>query len=199
MDVQLKELIDRINSDVIRKAEENASRIITDAANQAAEILAKAQDDARTLTKDAQAEAQRVELNGREALKQAGRDLIITLKAEIENLFNNVLTAEIARVLDGALLSEAVISAIGSLADSESDGLDILLPEGKLKALHDGIAAKLASMMSAGVEIRPFKDLDAGFRIVKKDGSAFFDFSDKEIALLLSRYLNPQLRTLLSG
>jgi len=198
MDVQLKELIDRINDDGIRKAEENASRIIADAENQATEILAKAQDDAKSLKRDAQDEAQRAERNGTEALKQAGRDLVITLKAEIENLFNNVLTAEIAGILDGDLLSEAVVSAIGSLADSESDGLDVLLPESKLKALHDGIVAKLASTMSAGVEIKPFKDLDAGFRIVKKDGSAFFDFSDKEIAQLLSRYLSFHLRSLFS-
>jgi V/A-type H+-transporting ATPase subunit E len=198
MDVQLKELLEKINNDGVKIAEENARRIIHDAENKAAAIIAKARDDSESLKKTAKADSEKAERSGKEALRQAGRDLIITVKAEIESLFSKVLEAETGAVLDGSLLSEAVASAVAKLAVSDTSGLDVLVPENKLKDLKAGLIAKLGTRMSAGLEIKPFKNLDAGFRIAKKDGTAFYDFSDKEIAAMLGRFLNPRLTELLS-
>jgi V/A-type H+-transporting ATPase subunit E len=198
MDVQLKEFIEKIKNDGVKPAEENARRIIHEAENKAATIIAKARDDSESLKKTARADSEKAERSGKEALRQAGRDLIITVKTEIESLFSKVLEAETGAVLDGALLSEAVASAVEKLALTDASGFEVLVPENKLKALNAGLTAKLGARMSSGLEIKPFKNLDAGFRISKKDGTAFYDFSDKEIAAMLGRFLNPRLTELLS-
>ncbi|MCK5736645.1 MAG: V-type ATP synthase subunit E [Spirochaetaceae bacterium] len=198
MDVQLKELIDKIKNDGVKNAEENAARIIADAEVQAAAVLKTAQANADKLRETAIADADKTERSGREALRQAGRDLILTVKGEIETLFSKVLEHETAGVLDGELFSELVSSAVASLSGDKLVEIDILVPEKNFSEVENGLLSKLGKDMSSGMEIKPFKGLKAGFRISMKDGSAFYDFSDSEIAAMLSRSLNPRLASLLS-
>ena len=198
MDVQLKELIDKIKNDGVKSAEENAARIIAEAEEQASVILRKAQNDADTLKETARADAEKSERSGREALRQAGRDLVLTVRGEIEALFGKVIEAETAKVLDGSMMSKAVSAAVNALAQPDAGDFEVLLPPEVLSGVESGLKANLATAMAAGLEIKPFKGLDAGFRISRKDGSAFYDFSEQELAAMLSRYLNPRLAALLT-
>jgi len=198
MDVQLKELIDKIKNDGVKDAEESAARILSDAKEQAAAIIRNAQNDADKIRETAVADAEKSERSGREALRQAGRDLILTVKAEIEALFGKVLEKETAEVLDSSLLPELVSAAVKSLSSLDEADLEVLIPENRFSEAERALQARLSSDFASGVEIRPFKGLDAGFRVSKKDGSAFYDFSDTEIAAMLGRYLNPRLANLLS-
>jgi len=198
MDVQLKELIDKIKNDGVKNAEENAARIISEAEEQAAVIVKEAKNEADKIRETAKADAEKSERSGREALRQSGRDLVLTVKGEIENLFGKVLVKETAGVLESGILSELVKSAVKSLSDAGHTDVDILISEKDFSAAEKGLTAQLGSEISSGIEIKPFKGLDAGFRISMKDGSAFYDFSDVEIAAMLGRYLNPRLSRLLS-
>ena len=190
MDVQLKELIDKIKNDGVKSAEENAARIISEAEDRAAAIVKKANEEAETAKKAAKAEAEKAERSGREAIRQAGRDLVLTVKGEVEALFGKLLEAETAGAMDPAAMAEAVSAAVKSLAGADAGSFDVLVSEASLSAVEKGMKAKLASELAAGLEIKPFKGIDAGFRVSRKDGTAFFDFSEKEIAAMLGRYLN---------
>lgn len=197
MDVQVKELIEKIKSDGVKTAEQQASAIIKDAEEKAAAIIKKAQDEAASLKVTAKADAEKSERSGKEALRQAGRDLILTVKGEIENIFGKILTQETASTLDGAVMEEAVANAVKALSSSDSD-LEVQIPESSMSKLESGLKSKLAKEFSNGIEIKPYKGLNAGFRVSKKDGSAFYDFSDSEIASLLSKTLNSKLAELLT-
>jgi V/A-type H+-transporting ATPase subunit E len=197
MDVQLKELIDKIKNDGVKSAEESAARIISDAEEQAAAIVDKAARDADSLRKTAKADAEKAVRSGREALRQAGRDLVLTVKGEIEKLFGRVLEAETAQSLDSELMKQVVAAAVKTLADEQPGDFDVLIPQKTMEGIEAGLMSALSEEMSKGLEIKPFKGLDAGFRISKKDGTAFFDFSEKEIAAMLGKYLNPKLSQLL--
>ena len=197
MDVHLKELIDKIKNDAVKGAEENAARIIAEAEGKAAAIVKAAKDEANILRETAKADSEKTERSGREALRQAGRDLILTVRGEIEGLFGKVVAAEAGASLSGDLMASAVESAVKNLARGGGDA-DVLLPEKSFAELEKGLRAKLAEEISQGLEIKPFKGLDAGFRIAMKDGTAFYDFSEAEVAAMLGRYLNPKLSELLS-
>lgn len=198
MDVQIKELIDKIKNDGVKTGEESAARIIADAESRAADILKKAKSDADTLVATAKADAAKAERSGQEALRQAGRDLVLTVRSEIEGIFAQVMEAETAGALSGSVMTEAVSAAVKALAGDSPGDFDVLVPESSMANLETGLKSALGAQLSAGMEIRPFKGLEAGFRLSRKDGSAFFDFSDKEIAAMLGRYLNPKLAELLS-
>jgi V/A-type H+-transporting ATPase subunit E len=51
----------------------------------------------------------------------------------------------------------------------------------------------LAVELQKGVELKPFPEIEAGFRIAMKDGSAYYNFTDRGIAEILAEYLNPKI------
>lgn len=194
MDAQLKELIEKIKSDGVKSAGEEAARIVADAEKQAADIIAKAERKAAELKTKAEADAARSDASGKDALKQAGRNLLIDLRQEIGSLFNSLLEEEIRGALTKETVEKSIVSVIMKWAEKGSTGdLELLVPEKDLAALEGGLKKKLAAQMKEGLEIKPFKDIEAGFRIGTKDGSAFYDFSDDELTALYSRYLSPTL------
>lgn len=86
MDVQLKELIEKIKSEGVKTAEEQSAEIIREAEKKAAEIVAKAESDAAAMRERIKNEAAQFEASGKEALRQAGRDLIIATRKSLEKL-----------------------------------------------------------------------------------------------------------------
>ena len=193
MDAQLKELIEKIKSDGVKSAGEEAAKIIADAEKKAADIIADAERQAEDAKNKAASDAARSEASGKDALKQAGRNLLIDLRKEVEALFGALLEEEIRTALTADAVEKSIVAVIGGWAEKGAGELELLLPEKDLAELEKGLKKKLADQIKAGMEIKPFKDLEAGFRISAKDGSAFYDFSDEELTALYSRYLSPSL------
>ncbi len=198
MEYQLKELIERIKNDGVKNAEDNAARIISEARQQAAAIMKKAEDEARQIRTSAMADAERAERSGTEALRQAGRDLLLTVRESIEKVFDKIIKTEVSRSLDHQIMAESILAVVRSLSADGSGSIDVQIPESQYASLEPGLRGALAAEFAQGIDIVPFKGLDAGFRISMKDGSAFYEFSNQELAAMLSRYLNPRLGKFLS-
>jgi V/A-type H+-transporting ATPase subunit E len=197
MDVQVKELIEKIKNDGVKNAEETAAGIISDAEKKAAALVEKAEKDAAEVKSQAQNEAARMEQAGKEALKQAGRDLLLSIRKDVEGLFDAVVKAGTAEVLKGDSLKECIISVLKSWNSEEIQELTVMVPEELLKNLEGDLKSQLKNEIEKGLEIKPFNDIEAGFRISFKDGRAFYDFSDDELMNILSKYLNPALMAIL--
>jgi V/A-type H+/Na+-transporting ATPase subunit E len=197
MDVQVKELIEKIKNDGVKNAEKTAAGIIEDAEKKAAALVEKAEREAAEIKSQAQNEAARMEQAGKEALKQAGRDLLLEVRKDVETLFDNILKSGTADVLKGDSLKEGILSILKSWKADEVKDLTLLVPEDHLKGLKDDLNNRLKDEIGKGLEIKPFKDIEAGFRISSKDGRAFYDFSDDELMTMLSKYLNPGLLAIL--
>ena len=197
MDVQVKELIEKIKNDGVKNAEESAAVIISDAEKKASALVDKAEKDAAEIRSQAQNEAARMEQAGKEALKQAGRDLLLGVRKDVETLFDRLLQADTAETLKGDSLKECVVSIMKSWNSDEVKDLTVLVPEKQLKDLEGNLKTELKAEIEKGLEIKPFNDIEAGFRISSKDGRAFYDFSDEELMTMLSKYLNPGLMAIL--
>ena len=91
MDVQLKELIDRIKNDGVKSAEVSAKEIILEAEKKAKDIILKAEKKATDLKDSSIREAELNKQSGISAVKQSARDLVIDLKKEIETIFNKLV------------------------------------------------------------------------------------------------------------
>ena len=193
MDVQLQELIDRIKSEGIASAEKRAALIVDDALKNAGAIVKEAEAKAQGIIEAAQKKEEQMIRSGKDAISQAGRDLILNLQTQVTSLFNSVITSEAAGVLTGDTLESAVTAIISSWSTESSGKVDVLLSKKDLEALEAGLRKKLSDKLAGGIEIKPAADLEAGFRISVKDGSAYYDFTPSEIAAVLAQYLNPRL------
>lgn len=197
MEAQLKELIEKIKTDGVKNGEEQAASLIAEAEKKAEAILSEAESKADQIRTQAQNDALRFERSGNDALTQAGRNLLIELRKSIEKMLNQIVAAESSLSLKGKSLSDSIEAVMKSWAQGDSADLKLLLPESEYKSIEKDILSKLSDQMKKGLEVKPFTDINAGFRISSKDGKMFYDFSDEELTRMVSRYLNSRLMEIL--
>ena len=199
MDVQLQELIDKIKKNGVAAAESSAAEIIADAEKRAAAIISEAERKAEEAEKKAKAEAERLEKASIDAIKQAGRNSILSFRDGINAELSAIVEAETAKAYDADMLKTLipdVVKAWTSNADASS--VAVLLSEKDLKSLESTFTSALKAEISKGLEIKPDKTLNAGFRIGVKNGSAYYDYSAESLAEMFAAYLNPKVAGLLS-
>jgi V/A-type H+-transporting ATPase subunit E len=194
MDAQLNEIIQTIKSEGVANAERQAAEIKKKAEEEAEQTVRDAEKRAEEIVETARAEARKLEASGKEALTQAGRDLILNLQNRITTLFDSVIRQSAGEAYSAEVVSDAIVALIKAWPEKQTTGLDVLLPENQRDALESALRGKLAEEMKAGLEIKPVRGIDSGFRIAEKDGSAYYDFTSDGIADVLSAYLNPRLQ-----
>ena len=198
MDVQLQELIDKIKTDGIKSAEDKAAQIRKEAQAKAETILANAKKEASAIVADAEDKAAKSKISGEEAIKQAGRDLVLNIREKITALYNVILQNEVKGAMDEKLIGDVIVKLISSWKGEDSADLTVLVSEKDAKAVEQVLMNKLADKVKKGLDVKASKTIDAGFHVEAKDGSAYHNFSAEGIAEVFSDYLNPRLAKLLS-
>ena len=200
MDVQLQELIDKIKKDGVASAETSAATIIAEAEKKAASIMSDAEDKAQQIIKTAKAETEKFEKASVDAIKQAGRNLLIAFTDGINAELSALVKAETETAFSADLLKNLIPETVKNWANkTEADELSLLLSEKDLKALESGLLSALKDKVSKGLTVKADDSVTAGFRIGTKDGAAFYDFSSEAVAELFSAYLNPRTAEILKS
>jgi V/A-type H+-transporting ATPase subunit E len=199
MEIQLQELIDKIKKDGIESASGEAARIKRDADAEAARIIAGAQKEAADIVSRGKVDAERSEKAGIAAVEQASRNLVLAFKGEIQGLLDKLTSEAVASAYSADVIKGILPDLIKNWAAKNTDSLAVLLSEADLKKIEAALRSQLASALKGGVELKAGRNLDGGFHIAEKDGSAFYDFSAEAVAKLLSAYLNPRLAEILSN
>jgi V/A-type H+-transporting ATPase subunit E len=198
MDIQVQELIDKIKKDGINSASEEAARIKQKAETEASEILEAAKKESAQIVTRGKQDAERFEKAGVAALEQAGRNLLLVFKDEIQALLDKIVAEQVGKAYGDEVLKAVLPDLIKAWgAAGGSDSLAVMLPEAALKKLQDFFKGKLAAQLKKGVELKSDRNLAGGFRIAEKDGSAYYDFTADAVTELLCAYLNPRLAEIL--
>ncbi len=193
MSVQLSELIEKIKKEGLEAAEQEAAAVRKRAEEQAARIVEEARAQADSLLERARAEALRFEQTGREGVRQAGRDVLLNLRKELETLFTTMLRARVAGALQGDAVKEALASLFRNWRSDAELSHEVLVPQASWDAMRDALLTALADQIRHGLVVRPSGSIHAGFRVAEKDGRAYFDFTDASLAEFLMEHLNARL------
>jgi V/A-type H+-transporting ATPase subunit E len=193
MDVQLQELIEKIKSEGIKSAEKESARVLKEAQHKANDIIAEAHNEASGIIAKANDEVQRFEHTAKDAVAQAGRNTILSLRTRITELFDALIAEQTKEAYTTKVLEEAIVSLIKSWSKEQTPNLQVLLSSSDLKKVEKQLKRRLAAELKKGVELKPFPEIQAGFRISMKDGSAYYNFTDQGIAEILAEYLNPKI------
>ena len=197
MEMQLKELLERINAEGVQSAERKAQEITRDAARRAEEIVAQASREAADLVARARSEAAAFESSGKEALKQAGRDLILKVRQQILDLFQSIVSHQTSEALGPRVVEESIVSLVRAWSQQGTTDVEVLIPAAQGEKLRKVLLAQLAEEVRKGVQIELLPGLGAGFRVAEKGGSAYYDFTPEGISEFLFRYLSPRLSSIL--
>ena len=112
--------------------------------------------------------------------EQAKRDAVLAFKTEIQGEFEKILKTNIGKALSGDGLGKLIRAAVAgeNVADCVAEVAEV----------SDALKSELAKEIKDGLEIRPTKGVQTGFRLASKDGSGYFDCSDDGIMEMLMPY-----------
>jgi len=197
MTEEIKSLIEKINREGIQQAEKKASEIQQQAIAQAAEIMARAKKEAEKLIADAQEKLSRMQEKQGQLLAQAGRDLILSLKKEIQDTLEKIILQDVRQALSPEAMYRILLEAIKNYSGQLKDNIIVSVKQEDAEALEDRYLAKLKEETKKGIVLEPCGEISGGFSISFDAGRSQFDFTDQALADYIGTYLKPQLKEIL--
>lgn len=198
MEIQLQELIEQIKKDGVEAAETEAKSIVDSAKAQADKIIADAQAQADKILLDAKNENERMVKSSEDAIRQAGRNLLISFRESVTRELNAIVGKEVTAVYSSEVFAQLVVNVVECWANKpDAEDIAVILNSEDLKSLEETVLAGLKDKMLKGVTIKANDNFDGGFRIAVNDGGAYYDYSAEAVVDMLSNYLSPKVTELL--
>ena len=198
MEIQLGELIDQIKKDGVEAAETEAETILKAAKDEAEKIIADAKMQADKILSNAKTENERMVKSSEDAIRQAGRNLLISFRESVTRELNAILNKSVTSVYSSESLAGLIINVVeGWAGKPDAENLAVILNGDSLKQLEDNLLAGIKEKMLGGVTLKANDNFDGGFRISVNDGTAYYDYSTEAVVDMLSNYLSPKVTELL--
>ncbi len=194
MSETLQPLLERIRSEGLHQAESEKEHILASARAEAETILDKAKDEAEALQEQAETEANASLARGKAALEQAARDVLLTLRTEINKQVQAAAAAAAANSLNSSELVSDLLKMLVAGRDTQVTAESSPELGEKLKAL---LPALLQDAGAAGGEVILNPKSSAGFKLRFEGSSEGIDMTDSDVAEWISAYLRPELAALL--
>jgi len=194
---EIKDLIVKIRQEGIKAAQEQAAQIKTEADALARKIIADAKSAAKVIIEQANAETKRQSDATKASLKQAGRDLLISLRKEIDSMLSSLIKAELGRALTAEELAGIIGSLIKSAPLSLNSEIIVSLNEKDKEKLENGFLKHLAQETKKQIILKSANEIANGFVISFDAGKSSFDFSDSALTEYITGSLKPELDKIL--
>ncbi|MCK5805452.1 MAG: hypothetical protein KAI66_21655 [Lentisphaeria bacterium] len=196
---ELQALLDRIKTEGLEKAEEQKSMLLADAQAEAARLVTDAQAEATRIKTEAEREAGLLQEKGEQALAQAARDVLLSLKDQLQTRIATVAKSLVGEVLAADEIAQALLAVIEAYAASngEVQQVQLLVKPEQLDEIDQALKGRLADELQRNTELKPVPGMTGGFRLVFNGQDVMYDFSDEALAEALAAYLNPRLAALL--
>ncbi len=198
MEIQLQELIEQIRKDGVGAAETQAEAIITSAKAEAEKIIADAKAQAEKIMADAKSENAKTVRSGEDAIRQAGRNLLISFRESITRELKAIVSDNVNAVYSSDAFAKLIVSAVESWTGKpESEDVSVILNADDLAKLEEAVLSLLKAKMLSGVTLKANDNFDGGFRIAVNNGAVYYDYSAEAVTDMLSNYLSPKVTALL--
>ena len=194
-------LLDKIHNDGIAKAEQEKEAIIAAAKGEAARIVAEAKEQAENLKKSARTEAQTDQDKANAAIRQAARDAVIALKADLLAKLNAVVHSCIGDAMTPEVMKQIILTMAQSYAKDANAGesLEVLISKQEQEQTQAFLKEQLLKELKATPVIELTTDFNSGLQISFRDSDVYFDFSDDALAEVICRFVGPKLTAVIRG
>ena len=131
MEIQLQELIDKIRKDGVEAAEVQAEAILNAAKAEAQKMSADAQTAADKIVTDAKNENIRMVKSSEDAIRQAGRNLLISFRESVARELKAIVGESVAAAYSSQSLEQIIINVVERWASApETENLTVILNKG---------------------------------------------------------------------
>jgi V/A-type H+-transporting ATPase subunit E len=201
MPEELQSLLEKINEEGVKKAEETKNKIISDAGLEAEKIISDAKTKADEIVRKAQIDADTVKSRGEAAVRQAVRDIVITLQGEILNRFKSVVKEATADAMTPDLMGKIIIEMVKNYNLKNPSGeadIELILAQKDIDSMEKLFKTSLVNSLKKNPYISLGQNFAAGVKISFKGDDVFFDFSDEAISDMICAYVGPRLAAVIN-
>jgi len=197
---ELQALLDRITDDELKKVDAEKERILAEAKKEAAEIIRQAQAEADATRAAASKDADMFAKKGQEALHQASRDILISLRAQLESRVGKAINDLIRGSAKGVELGKIITSLITGFLQSngKQDDIRILVANDDLVKVEAAVKAAVAEDLRAHVELAPAHAITGGFKLAFRESAVVYDFTDQALAETVAAYVSPKVAAVIA-
>ena len=176
-------------------------KILAQAKAEAETILKNVRSEADEIISSAKKEAQVFRTKGEEALRQASRDVLLSLRGAMDERIKAVALAVAGKELSGEALGKVLVHLIEAFLkqDGNEDKLEVLLDEKEQQTVENALASALDADLRARCQLSPIGGMGKGFKLVFSGDSVVYDFSDQALADTLASHLSGRLAAIVSG
>ena len=197
MEMELKNIIEKIKAEGVEEADKHASTIVEEAEAKAKKIIEEAETKKAKLIKEAQKESEKLKTNGEEALRQASRDVLLVLRERIVELFNKITEKEVGNELSPDILGQMMVKAVEDLRKTGDVNIEVLLSEKDKDEVEKKVFDALKKEAKKGLTLKVSPRVERGFLIGEKDAQLYYDVTDGAIAEAFNLFLNPRIEKIL--
>lgn len=198
----LQGLLDKIQSEGIAKAEAEKNAVIESAKAESAKIIENAKKEAAEIIRKAEEEAEMSRTKGAAAIKQAARDVIIALRADMEKRLKNLAADCLGEAMTPEVMSKIVLEMVKAYREKNPSGeatVEILLQQKDAANLEKRLKAGVLEKLKADAVISVGGDFSSGLQIGFKGSDVFLDFSDDALTDVICSYVGPKLAAAIKG
>ncbi len=198
MEIQLQELIAQIKKDGVEAAETQGEAILNSAKAEAEKIISDAQAQAEKILLNAKNDNERMVKSSEDAIRQAGRNLLISFRESVARELEAVVSKNVTAVYSSDSFAQLIVKAVECWINKpDAEDVSVILNSDDLKKLEETLIAELNNKMLKGVTLKANDNFDGGFRIAVNEGKAYYDYSAEAVTEMLSNYLSPRVTALL--
>lgn len=212
----VEKLIQQLRQQGVEDGQRQASELVEEAERRANWLVEQAQQEAEQLRRKAREDSERLRRAGEDALKMAARDMQLQLREQLAQTFANRVRMQTSEQLNSdefirEVIREVVVQACQDATICAMPKVELLLPAGVVgledlrRNPHAYREGKLSQYVQEqlNLQLREGVTLDvhdgSGVRIRCQDEDAEIDLSDRALAELLLRHLQPRFRAILEG
>ncbi len=168
------------------------------AKSEAEKIIADAKTQADKMIADAKAENAKTVKSGEDAIRQAGRNLLISFRESVTRELKAIVGENVNAVYSSDAFAKLIVNAVENWTGKpEAEDISVILNSGDLAKFEEAVLAELKNRMLGGVTLKANDNFDGGFRIAVNNGAVYYDFSAQAVTDMLSAYLSPRVTALL--
>jgi V/A-type H+-transporting ATPase subunit E len=196
---ELQSFLNRIQQEGIQSGEEEAKNIIAEAQSKADLIIKRAKAESEETVRQAGKEADRLVAHGKDALKLAARDTLLSLRHELLTKMRVLFRKLAGDALNAEQMSGIIANIIKNYHASgvESLQVEVLLSADQSQALETALLARLGTSLIENVRISPVSGISGGFQLRLEGDEILYDFTDDALSEALNTFLSPKLVALL--
>ncbi|MCZ7592253.1 MAG: ATPase [Kiritimatiellae bacterium] len=192
---ELQHLIERIQREAVDTGEKQAADLVAKAKRQAAEIVAEAEKQAKEYREKAERDAEQFTARSQQTLRQASRDLLITVGRGVENIVGRLAK----EASDASLTYETVQTMLEKLVESywsrpdREHRIEVMVNPKDQERLVAFFKSKYREQLGKGLEVKGDERILKGFNVKLANGRIEHSFTNEAIAEALSSFLRPHL------